>query len=169
MALSEHHSDASGMAETSKWSAAGEEFVVVDNVRPPARLEMARERILLSRLYLGLIRSLNDDYGADFVKQNDSATFRTIGIYLFLRTAMCSPVRASTVAQALKLPRATVLRRIEEMIRQGYVERIGNAYRVTDKVNIPDLQRRLQQRIDMILETARELSRLTETDGAAHR
>ena len=168
MALSEHHSATSSPAQTSKWSAAGEEFVVLDTVQPPARLEMARERILLSRLYLGLIRSLNDDYGADFVKQNDSATFRTIGIYLFLRTAMCSPVRASTVAQALKLPRSTVLRRLEEMIKQGYVERIGNAYRVTDKVNIPDLQRRLQQRIDMILETARELSKLKGSDGPAH-
>ena len=168
MALSEHHSETSASAEASKWSAAGEEFVVLDNVQPPARLAMARERILLSRLYLGLIRSLNDDYGADFVRQNDSATFRTIGIYLFLRTAMCSPVRASTVAQALKLPRSTVLRRLEEMIKQGYVERIGNAYRVTDKVNIPDLQRRLQQRIDMILETARELSKLKGTEGPAH-
>ena len=168
MALSEHHPETGSPAETSKWSAAGEEFVVLDTFQPPARLEMARERILLSRLYLGLIRSLNDDYGAEFVKQNDSAAFRTIGIYLFLRTAMCSPVRASTVAQALKLPRSTVLRRLEEMIKQGYVERIGNAYRVTDKVNIPDLQRRLQQRIDMILETARELSKLKGTEGPAH-
>ncbi|MGV7213543.1 helix-turn-helix domain-containing protein [Bradyrhizobium sp. UFLA05-112] len=162
MALFHDHSDKSSSAE--KWSVAGEEFVLLDTVQPPARIAMARERMLLSRLYLGLIRSLNDDYGADFVRQNDSATFRTIGIYLFLRTAMCSPVRASMVAAALKLPRATVLRRLEEMIKQGYVERIGNAYRVTDKVNIPDLQ----QRIDMILETARELARLTGRDGHAH-
>jgi hypothetical protein len=26
-------------------------------------------------------------------------------------------------------------------VKDGYVERVGNAYRVTDKVNIPDLQR----------------------------
>jgi DNA-binding MarR family transcriptional regulator len=172
MALQDH-SDKSGPAGSSEessatWTSAGEEFLLLDTVQPPSRIALARERMLLSRLYLGLIRSLNDDYGADFVRQNDSATFRTIGIYLFLRTAMCSPVRASTVAQALKLPRATVLRRLEEMIKQGYVERIGNAYRVTDKVNIPDLQQRLQQRIDMILETARELSKLTDTDGPAH-
>lgn len=166
MALTERHSDKRG--ELSTWAAAGEKFVLLDTVQPPARIAMARERLLLSRLYLGLIRSLNDDYGADFVRQNDSATFRTIGIYLFLRTAMCAPARASTVAQSLKLPRATVLRRLEEMIKQGYVERIGNAYRVTDKVNIPDLQQRLQQRIDMILETARELSRLRDAGGAAH-
>jgi DNA-binding IclR family transcriptional regulator len=89
---------------------------------------------------------------------------RTIGIYVFLRTVMCSPVRASTIAQTLKLPRTTVIRRLQDMVKQGYVERVGNAYRVTDKVNIPELQDKLQRRIDLILETARELSKL---NGAA--
>jgi DNA-binding IclR family transcriptional regulator len=67
----------------------------------------------------------------------------------------------------LKLPKATVNRRLQEMIKQGYVERIGNAYRVTDKVNIPDLQTKLQRRIDLIMETAAELSKLRSTSGAA--
>jgi CRP-like cAMP-binding protein len=62
--------------------------------------------------------------------------YRTIGIYVFLRTVMCSPVRASQIAHALKLPRISVVRRLEEMTKHGYVERVGNAYRVTDKVNI---------------------------------
>jgi DNA-binding IclR family transcriptional regulator len=94
------------------------------------------------------------------VSHSDSSTYRAIGIYLFLRTVMCSPARASTVAHALKLPRVTVLRRLQDMVKQGYVERVGNAYRVTDKVNVPDLQEKLQRRIDMVLETAKELSRL---------
>ena len=136
------------------------DFVLVDDVRPPSRITQARERLLLSRLYVGLIRSLNDDYGAAFAASSDSCTLRTIGIYVFLRTLMCSPVRASTIAQTLKLPKAVVNRRLQDMMKQGYVERVGNAYRMTDKVNIPDLQDRLQRRIDMIMETARELSKL---------
>lgn len=136
------------------------DFVLVDEIRPPSRITQARERLLLSRLYVGLIRSLNDDYGAAFAASSDSCTLRTIGIYVFLRTLMCSPVRASTIAQTLKLPRAVVNRRLQDMMKQGYVERVGNAYRMTDKVNIPDLQHRLQRRIDMIMETARELSKL---------
>ena len=135
-------------------------FVLVDEVRPPPRIKLARERLLLCRLYVGLIRSISDDYGAEFAANSDSCTIRTIGIYVFLRTLMCSPVRASTIARALKLPRMTVIRRLQEMMKQGYVERVGNAYRVTDKVNIPELQDKLQRRIDMILETARELSKL---------
>ncbi len=136
------------------------DFVLVDEIRPPSRITQARERLLLSRLYVGLIRSLNDDYGAEFAASSDSCTLRTIGIYVFLRTVMCSPVRASTIAQTLKLPKTVVNRRLQDMMKQGYVERVGNAYRMTDKVNLPDLQGRLQRRIDMILETARELQKL---------
>jgi IclR helix-turn-helix domain len=136
------------------------DFVLVNEVRPPQRIELARERLLLSRLYIGLIQSLNDDYGAAFGSQGESATNRAIGIYVFLRTVMCSPARASNIAAALKLPRATVLRRLQDMAKHGYVERVGNAYRVTDKVNIADLKQKMQRRIDMIMETAKQLSRL---------
>ena len=51
---------------------------------------------------------------------------------------MCSPVRASQIAHALKPPRVSVLRSLEELMKHGYLERVGNAYRVTDKVNIPE-------------------------------
>jgi len=135
-------------------------FVLVDDVRPPSRIKLARERMLMCRLYIGLIRSISDDYGAEFAMDSDSCTLRTIGIYVFLRTVMCSPVRASTIVQVLRLPRTTVIRRLQDMVKQGYVERVGNAYRVTDKVNIPELQDKLQRRIDLILETAGELSKL---------
>ena len=68
---------------------------------------------------------------------------------------------AGKIAHTLKLPRVAVLRRLQDLVKQGYVERVGNAYRVTDKVNIPDLQRRLQRRIDMIIDTATKLSELS--------
>ena len=73
---------------------------------------------------------------------------------------MCSPARPSQIAHALKLPRVSVLRRLEELIKHGYVERVGNAYRVRDKVNIPELQGKLQRRIDMVTETAKRLAEL---------
>jgi len=138
----------------------GSDFVLIQEGKPPSRIELARERMLISRLYLGLLRSITDDYGTEFAAQSDSLTYRTIGIYVFLRTVMCSPVRASQIAHALKLPRATVLRRLQELVKDRYVERVGNAYRVTDKVNIPDLRNKLQRRIDMVTETAKRLSQL---------
>jgi CRP-like cAMP-binding protein len=128
-----------------------------------ARIELARERMLICRLYLSLMRTITDDYGAEFAAHSDSLAYRTIGIYVFLRTVMCSPVRASQIAHALKLPRVSVLRRLQEMIKHGYVERVGNAYRVTDKVNIPNLQQKLQRRIDMVTDTAKRLSEVASS------
>jgi hypothetical protein len=138
------------------------DFMLVDDIRVPQRIELARERMLLCRLYLGLIQTINDDYGAEFIRHSDSATFRTIGIYVFLRMVMCSPVRANTVAQVLKIPRMVVLRRLNDMVKLGYVERVGNAYRMTDKVNIPELRTKLERRVNMILATAKELSKLAD-------
>ena len=138
----------------------GSDFVLIEEGKPPSRIELARERMLISRLYLGLLRTITDDYGTEFAAQSDSLTYRTIGIYVFLRTVTCSPVRASQIAHALKLPRGMVLRRLQELVKDRYVERVGNAYRVTDKVNIPDLRNKLQRRIDMVTETAKRLSQL---------
>jgi hypothetical protein len=148
------------------WSHLGEDFVLLADVKPPRRIALARERMLMSRLYLGLIRSITDDYGAPFAAHSDSASLRAIGIYVFLRTLTCSPPQASAIAHALKLPRPTVLRRLQELVKHGYVERVGNAYRVTDKVNIPDLELRLQRRIDMIMETARRLAEVHTSQAA---
>jgi biotin operon repressor len=142
------------------WREPGSDFVLIEELKPPPRIELARERMLMCRLCLGLIRSVNEDYGAAFGSSSDSATVRTIGIYIFLRTLMCSPVSAGKIATSLKMPRVTVVRRLQEMVKHGYVERVGNAYRVTDKVNIPDLKNRLQRRIDMIVETGKKLAEL---------
>jgi DNA-binding MarR family transcriptional regulator len=133
------------------------DFVLIAEGKPPSRIALARERMLICRLYVGLLQTITDDYGAEFAAHSDSLAYRTIGIYVFLRTVMCSPARASQIAHALRLPRAAVLRRLQELVKHGYVERVGNAYRVTDKVNIPDLQNKLQRRIDMVTDTAKKL------------
>jgi hypothetical protein len=80
------------------WVDHGSDFVLIEEGKPPPRIELARERLLISRLYLGLLRTITDDYGAEFASHSDSLAYRTIGIYVFLRTVMCSPVRASQIA-----------------------------------------------------------------------
>lgn len=147
-------------SDSHVWTQSDPNFVLVQDFRPPPRIEFARERMLMCRLYLGLIRTINEDYGAPFAAHSDSATFRTIGLYVFLRTLMCAPVSAGKIANALRLPRVIVVRRLQEMVKHGYVERVGNAYRVTDKVNIPDLKIKLKRRVDLIVETAKKLSEL---------
>ena len=145
--------------DTIDWVDHGSDFILIAEGKPPSRIALARERMLICRLYVGLLQTITDDYGADFAAYSDSLAYRTIGIYVFLRTVMCSPARASQIAHALRLPRAAVLRRLQDLVKDGFVERVGNAYRVTDKVNIPDLQNKLRRRIRMITETAQKLSR----------
>jgi CRP-like cAMP-binding protein len=148
------------LEDAHAWADQASDFVLIAEHKPQSRIELASERMLICRLYLGLMRTITDDYGTEFATHSDSLAYRTIGIYVFLRTVMCSPVRASQIAHALKLPRVAVLRRLQEMVKHCYVERVGNAYRVTDKVNIPDLQTKLQRRIDMVTETAKKLSEM---------
>jgi DNA-binding MarR family transcriptional regulator len=144
--------------DTIDWLDHGSDFLLIAERKPPSRIALARERMLICRLYVGLLQTITDDYGADFAAYSDSLAYRTIGIYVFLRTVMCSPARATQVAHALRLPRTAVLRRLQDLVKDGFVERVGNAYRVTDKVNIPDLQNKLRRRIHMITETAQKLS-----------
>jgi hypothetical protein len=80
------------------WVDHGSDFVLIEEGKPPPRIELACERLLICRLYLGLLRTITDDYGAEFASHSDSLAYRTIGIYVFLRTVMCSPVRASQIA-----------------------------------------------------------------------
>ena len=42
------------------------DFVLVAEGKPPPRIALARERMLISRLYLGLLQTITDDYGAEF-------------------------------------------------------------------------------------------------------
>jgi len=146
--------------EARLWGALGEDLALANELEPPPRFPYARERILMCRLYLGLIRSVSEDFGAPFGAQGESAAFRAIGIYVLFRTMLSVPVHAGDVAHALKLPRATVVHGLQQLIKHGYVERIGNAYRVTERVNLPDLVERMQARIDMIIDTARRLVEL---------
>ena len=109
------------------WRALGDDFVEMKDVTPPARFPHARERMLICRLYLGLIRTLSNDLSAPFVASSNNASVRAIGIYVYFRTVMCAPVNAGTVSQALRIPRAVALHGLQELIKHGYVERVSNA------------------------------------------
>ena len=37
------------------------------------------------------MRTITDDYGAEFAAHSDSLAYRTIGIYVFLRTVIVRP------------------------------------------------------------------------------
>jgi hypothetical protein len=109
MSVQNNHPVSQSQAEDA-WTDYGSDFVLIAEGKPPPRIELARQRMLICRLYLGLMRTITDDYGAKFAAHSDSLAYRTIGIYVFLRTVMCSPVRASQIAHALKQLRVSEMR-----------------------------------------------------------
>ena len=111
--------------EAHAWGDRG--FVLVRDVQPPPRIELARERMLICRLYIGLIQSITDDY--EFATRSDSATLRSIGIYVFLRTVMCSPVSTGKIrsrAETAARDRAEAAARLGEAgLRGAHWERLS--------------------------------------------
>ena len=109
MSIQNDHRISQSQSETRDdvhaWGDQGSDFVLIAEGKPPPRIELARERLLICRLYLGLLQTITDDYGAEFAAHSDSLAYRTIGIYVFLRTVMCSPVRASDRARSEVAPR----------------------------------------------------------------
>ena len=51
------------------WSDGSSDFVLVQDVTPPVSSWRA-QRMLMCRLYLGLIQTISDDYGAEFVARS---------------------------------------------------------------------------------------------------
>ena len=80
-------------------SANSAYFVVLDDTTPPSRIELGREPLLLCRLYLGLMQTLNDGHELKRAKHSHNVTRRAIEANDFFRPVTCPPLRLSTIAQ----------------------------------------------------------------------
>ena len=65
MSVQNDHQASHSQAEDA-WTDYGSDFVLIAEGKPPPRIELARERLLICRLYLGLLQTITDDYGAEF-------------------------------------------------------------------------------------------------------
>ena len=61
MSVQNDHEVSQSQAEDA-WTDYGSDFVLIAEGKPPPRIELARERMLICRLYLGLLRTITDDY-----------------------------------------------------------------------------------------------------------
>src|SRR5215468_3853125 len=68
------------------WADHASDFVLIAEGRPPSRIELARERMLICRLYLGLLRTITDDYGTQLAVESDSLRFELLAFTYF-----CAP------------------------------------------------------------------------------
>jgi hypothetical protein len=57
MSVQNDHQVSHSQAENA-WTDYGSDFVLIEESKPPPRIELARERLLICRLYLGLLRTI---------------------------------------------------------------------------------------------------------------
>src|SRR5580704_10443443 len=81
MSIQNDHRISQSQTETrddvDAWADQDSDFVLIAEGKPPPRIELARERLLICRLYLGLLQTITDDYGAAFAAHSDSLAYRT--------------------------------------------------------------------------------------------
>ena len=64
MSVPSHNQPSQSPAEGNDadvWTHHGSDFVLIAEGKPPSRIALAHERMLVSRLYLCLLRTITDD------------------------------------------------------------------------------------------------------------
>ena len=67
------------------------------------------------------------------------------------------PATVGEISNVIGRPRDVVTQRLDELIRRGYVERRGNRYNMTTKLNVPNLRRHVRSNISIIQAAAKRL------------
>ena len=59
-----------------------------------------------------------------------------VALPVFIAHVAGRPATASQIARTLEMPRNTAVRKLDWLIRKGYITRRGTKYCMTDKVNL---------------------------------
>ena len=116
-----------------------------------------RERGILVRMLIDFHRSVARDY-----PQIGDWTTLQIGMLIFYHAVEGHrPPTASKLAREVGVPRPTVVRHLQRLVRLGALRREGTGYSIPEEViNAPDAERGAFNRIKIVLRAAKELSEI---------
>lgn len=125
-----------------------------------ASLKLSRERLVICKLMLRMIHLSNDAGGTDWIGSGSDDVLLLAGIYVC--QAENKPVKAAKLSQFVHMPRATVVRKLQEMQRLGFVELSpeGHALLRLDAFNNPLVVRAVELITQAIKRAAAELSKM---------
>jgi DNA-binding transcriptional regulator YhcF (GntR family) len=117
----------------------------------------ARERAILVRMMIDVHRSVARDY-----PQVGDWTTLQIGMLVFYHAIEGHQLpTASKLAREVGVPRPTVVRHLQRLVRLGMLRREGTGYFIPDEfINTPDAERGAFKRIKIVLRAAKELSEI---------
>jgi len=106
---------------------------------------------------LGILRVVRNAYFPQY-RISDVIENIYVALPVFIAHVAGKPATASQVARALEMPRNTTVRKLEWLIREGYVTRRGTKYCMTEKVNVTGLEQVMRMHIRLCETSARNLS-----------
>ncbi len=125
-------------------------------------IEFARERLVIARLVVALMRARASYYYPE-LGLAASYELQLVATAVFIGHASRRPMGASEIARFVGMPRPTALRRLGDLIRRGIVVRKGRIYCINPEgVNGPKVAGVVRGNIRRIRAAAKELSKLDE-------
>ena len=120
------------------------------------KIRKAPQRLLLCRLMIDIMRTVHSAYapaGEGFGTRLE--TF-FIGLCVALGDIEGKPLSTAKIAAYMRVPRTTVIRRLDRLLRWGLVERQGGYYYIHEKTVNSFLGMRSYQQVRHILSKATE-------------
>jgi len=96
-----------------------------------------QERAAIARMLVGLFRMWADYYSN--MQLVDTIEFGFVHLFVFLGDVEDKPMSVSKLSRVTGMSRATVVRRLQELIERNYIERRGRFYHVGDGLAPPTL------------------------------
>src|SRR5262245_64901931 len=115
------------------------------------------QRAAHAHTILGMLRVVRNTYFPQY-RISDVIENIYVALPVFIAHVAGKPATASQVARALEMPRNTAVRKLDWLIREGYVARRGTKYCMTEKVNVTGLEQVMRMHIRLCEKSVRNLS-----------
>jgi len=116
----------------------------------------ANERAIIADMIINLLTNIRLTYLPD-LEPADANELLLIGAHVLIAQLGSQLATAAEISRVIGRPRDVVIHRLDELIDRGYVERRGNRYKMTTKLNVPNLQRHMRSNINIIQAAAKQL------------
>ena len=119
-------------------------------------IAFANERAIIADMLISLLTNIRLTYLPD-LEPADAHELLLTGAHVLMAQLEGQPATAAEIGRVIGRPRGIVSQRLDELIKRGYVERDGNRYKMTTKLNVPNLRRHMRSNINMIQTAAKRL------------
>ena len=123
-------------------------------------IAFANERAIIADMFINLLTNIRLTYLPD-LEPADAHELLLTGAHVLMAQLGGQLATAAEIGRVIGRPRDVVIHHLDELIDRGYVERSGNRYKMTEKLNVPNLQRHMRSNINIIQAAAKKL-------GVAH-